>query len=135
MKPVSGRVAPAVTAIVLALLMAGRAWAQVPPAHPDETAPAPKSSGPAQKKPRPAPDDKRRTLRSYGSNLVYDFLGVVTPGNRVPLLVTAALTARGSGGGREHPGLVGQHSDGVLARAVVQAAPRRGGCIPPPHAL
>jgi len=93
MKPVSGRVAPAVTAIVLALLMAGRAWAQVPPAHPDETAPAPKSSGPAQKKPRPAPDDKRRTLRSYGCNLVYDFLGVVTPGNRVPLLVTAALTA------------------------------------------
>ena len=38
-------------------------------------------------------DDQRRTLRSYGSNLAYNFVGVVTPGNHVPLLVTAALTA------------------------------------------
>src|SRR6266536_4829732 len=40
-----------------------------------------------------APNDQRRTLRSYGTNLAYNFLGVVTPGNRRPLLVTAALTA------------------------------------------
>ena len=37
-------------------------------------------------------DDKRRTLRSYGSNLIYNFAGVVTTGNHVPLLVTAALS-------------------------------------------
>lgn len=35
---------------------------------------------------------KRRTIRGYGSNLLYNFLGVVTPGNHEPLLVTAALT-------------------------------------------
>ena len=35
---------------------------------------------------------KRRTLRGYGSNLLYNFLGVVTTGNHEPLLVTAALT-------------------------------------------
>lgn len=39
------------------------------------------------------PDDKRRTLRSYGSNLAYNFLGGVTRGNHFPLLVTAAFTA------------------------------------------
>ncbi len=39
------------------------------------------------------PNDQRRTLRGYGSNLAYNFLGVVTPGNRMPLLVSAALTA------------------------------------------
>jgi len=38
-------------------------------------------------------DDKRRTLRSYHSNLLYNFVGVVTSGNHAPLLVTAALTA------------------------------------------
>ena len=35
---------------------------------------------------------KRRTIRGYGNNLLYNFLGVVTPGNHEPLLVTAALT-------------------------------------------
>ena len=35
---------------------------------------------------------KRRTIRGYGNNLLYNFLGVVTPGNYEPLLVTTALT-------------------------------------------
>jgi membrane-associated phospholipid phosphatase len=118
MTPVPRWLAPAVTVVVLSLSVTGRTAAQVAPtdvlvadaggaavgeslpAADGETAPAaPKSAGTTpskgatQKKPRPAPDDKRRTLRSYGSNLLYDFVGVVTPGNHVPLLVTAALTA------------------------------------------
>lgn len=43
--------------------------------------------------PRWVPDDKRRTLKSYWRNLAYNFIGVVTPGNHYPLLVTAAFTA------------------------------------------
>jgi membrane-associated phospholipid phosphatase len=39
------------------------------------------------------PDDKRRTMRGYGGNLAYNFIGVWTPGNRKPLLLTAAATA------------------------------------------
>ena len=53
--------------------------------------PAPDAATP--KKGRPSlRADKRRTLRGYGNNLLYNTLGVVTPGNREPLLVTAALT-------------------------------------------
>jgi membrane-associated phospholipid phosphatase len=53
------------------------------PAHADTTV-----------KPKPSlRDDKRRTMRGYWNNLAYNFLGVVTPGNHQPLLVTAALTA------------------------------------------
>lgn len=48
---------------------------------------------PASPVPRARPDDKRRTLRSYGGNLAYNLLGVVTPGNHGPLIVTVALTA------------------------------------------
>jgi membrane-associated phospholipid phosphatase len=69
------------------------AFAQSPSASPTPdpspaTVPAPKTA-PA----RWVPNDQRRTMRSYGTNLAYNFLGVVTPGNRMPLLVTAALTA------------------------------------------
>ncbi len=58
-----------------------------------------------QAEPSPAPDtpahggkpsirdDKRRTMKGYWNNLAYNFLGVMTPGNYEPLLVTAALTA------------------------------------------
>jgi len=65
-------------------------------------APSPSASPTAEPSPAVAPspnparwvpNDQRRTLRSYGSNLLYNFLGVVTPGNRMPLIVTAALTA------------------------------------------
>ena len=38
-------------------------------------------------------NDARRTVRSYPLNLAYNFLGVLTPGNHKPLLVTASLTA------------------------------------------
>src|SRR5438445_3366305 len=74
-------------------VVADDAVAQSPSASPTTdpspaTAPAPKTA-PA----RWVPNDQRRTLRSYGSNLLYNFLGVVTPGNRMPLLVTTALTA------------------------------------------
>jgi hypothetical protein len=45
------------------------------------------------KKPRPSlRADKRRTIRGYGNNLLYNVLGVVTTGNHEPLLVTTALT-------------------------------------------
>ena len=65
--------------------------AQTPSAPPPAVeSPAP----PAADKPRPSlRDDKRRTMRSYWNNLAYNFLGVVTPGNHQPLLVTGALTA------------------------------------------
>lgn len=38
------------------------------------------------------PDDKRRTLRSYGHNLAYNFLAVLQRDNYEPLLMTAAFT-------------------------------------------
>jgi hypothetical protein len=70
----------------------------------DAVAPLPSASPTTEASPAVAPDpkapparwvpnDERRTMRSYGTNLAYNFLGVVTPGNRMPLLVTAALTA------------------------------------------
>ena len=71
--------------------------AQEPPPRADQPSPVPGTPGASGKAAahdaRRAPDDKRRTLRGYWANLRYDFLGVVTPGNHVPLLVTAALTA------------------------------------------
>jgi hypothetical protein len=63
-------------------LLAGAVRAEEPiPPPPREQAPK-----------RWQPDDKRRTLRSYGSNLAYNLLGVWTPGNYPPLLVSAAVT-------------------------------------------
>ena len=60
-------------------------------AKPEETAPKP--AEPASSPGRPSVRaGKRRTIRGYGNNLLYNFLGVVTPGNHMPLLVTAALT-------------------------------------------
>lgn len=54
---------------------------------------APAAEDPKVAPPRWRPDDKRRTMRGYGSNLAYNFLGVWTPGNYRPLLLTAAATA------------------------------------------
>jgi membrane-associated phospholipid phosphatase len=68
------------------------------------TAPAPKATTA-----RWVPNDERRTLRSYGSNLAYNALGVVTPGNRMPLLVTAALTAPAFAWDDEAIGYFGKH--------------------------
>jgi len=68
-------------------------------AAPDKTAPAPQAA------PSPAPplipgppahvrpDDKRRTVRSYGHNLGYNFLAVLQHESHKSLLVTAGLTA------------------------------------------
>jgi membrane-associated phospholipid phosphatase len=56
-----------------------------------DPSPAPPAS--PHGKPPSVRDDKRRTMKSYWNNLAYNFLGVVTRGNREPLLVTAALTA------------------------------------------
>ncbi|MGH9886448.1 MAG: phosphatase PAP2 family protein [bacterium] len=54
---------------------------------------APKPAEPADKPKLPSVRaGKRRTIRGYGNNLLYNFLGVVTPGNHMPLLVTTALT-------------------------------------------
>jgi hypothetical protein len=78
----------------LATLLAGaHAGAQEkPPATP----PSPSvEESPSLDPPKPRPSlraDKRRTIRGYGNNLLYNFLGVVTRGNHEPLLVTAALT-------------------------------------------
>jgi hypothetical protein len=46
---------------------------------------------------RVQPDDKRRTLRSYGHNLAYNFLAVLQRDNHGPLLITAALTGASLG--------------------------------------
>jgi membrane-associated phospholipid phosphatase len=112
MNVVTARFTAAVTAAAVALVLAGPVGAEVPgtadplavaaggtppedgasPADLEQAGPPPSNPAPP-KKGRPAPDDKRRTLRSYGSNLLYNFMGVVTPGNRMPLLVTAAVTA------------------------------------------
>jgi PAP2 superfamily len=43
------------------------------------------------------PDDKRRTLRSYGHNLAYNFLAVLQQDNHEPLLITATLTGASLG--------------------------------------
>lgn len=78
-------------------------------------------------KPRPSlRADKRRTLRGYGNNLLYNFLGVVTTGNREPLLVTTALTLPAFAWDDEaikyfeqHPhesfGRIGSHMGGSIA--------------------
>ena len=62
---------------------------QAVPSAPETPAP-PLLPGP---KVRVAPDDKRRTMRSYGYNLVHNFASVVQRDNHKPLLITAALTA------------------------------------------
>ena len=59
------------------------------------------------------PNDQRRTLRSYGTNLAYNFLGIVTPGNRIPLIVTAALTAPAFAWDDETIGYFGKHPHGT----------------------
>ena len=43
------------------------------------------------------PDDKRRTMRSYGHNLAYNFLAVLQRDNHGPLVITAALTGASLG--------------------------------------
>jgi hypothetical protein len=68
------------------------------PQEPEQAQPDPthKPASPIIPGPMPSqvrPDDKRRTMRGYFSNLRYNFLGVFTHGNHKPLLITAALTA------------------------------------------
>ena len=80
------------------------------PSPPPSPAPATQgASGGAAPIPRWVPDDKRRTLRGYWANLRYNFLGVVTPGNHVPLLVTAALTAPAFAWDDEFQGYFARH--------------------------
>ena len=80
------------------------------PSPPPSPAPATRgASGGAAPVPRWLPDDKRRTLRGYWANLRYNFLGVVTPGNHFPLLVTAALTAPAFAWDDEFQGYFARH--------------------------
>jgi membrane-associated phospholipid phosphatase len=88
-----------VSALLAAAPLCAAAAEQVapsPPPPPDTVvAPGPPAP-PVAASPPPArwvADDKRRTMRSYGRNLAYNFLGVVTPGNHEPLAVTALLAA------------------------------------------
>lgn len=67
--------------LLLCAATASPGWAQEPSPAPPEAAPK-----------RRLPDDKRRTLRSYGSNLAYNFAGFFTTGNHLPLVITASLT-------------------------------------------
>jgi membrane-associated phospholipid phosphatase len=60
---------------------------QAPTANVSEAA----SKAPPSPRPR-GWDDRRRTVRSYPENLWYNLYGVLTPGNRVPLLVGAGVT-------------------------------------------
>jgi membrane-associated phospholipid phosphatase len=86
-----------------------------PPAVSASPAPSasPVAAGPAATEPvRPKPwvaDDKRRTMRSYWANLRYNFMGVVTPGNYAPLLVTTALTAPAIAGDHEFKAYFQKH--------------------------
>jgi hypothetical protein len=60
-----------------------------------EQTPAPQQPAPPLipgPKPKVQPDDKRRTLRSYGHNLVYNFPAVVQHENHKALLISAAAT-------------------------------------------
>jgi membrane-associated phospholipid phosphatase len=82
-----------VAALVLRVPLA--AADDAPPATPPPAAAPPASEPPAQPPGTPHVrgwDDQRRTMRSYGSNLLYNFAGVVTRGNHMPLLVTASFT-------------------------------------------
>jgi membrane-associated phospholipid phosphatase len=93
--------------------------AQEPPSSPTADQPSPPASpapatvggasGSAARVPRRVPDDKRRTLRGYWANLRYNFLGVVTPGNHFPPLVTAALTAPAFAWDDEFQGYFARH--------------------------
>jgi membrane-associated phospholipid phosphatase len=81
------RAAVALATVAIATFSTPPLRAQTPP----EAPPAAATDAPKR---RPSlRDDKRRTMKSYWNNLAYNFLGVVTPGNHEPLLVTGALTA------------------------------------------
>lgn len=71
-------------------------------------------------------DDKRRTVRSYGTNLLHNVVGVLSSDNRGPFFVTAAFTAPAFAWDdevmryfTEHPqkryGEIGQNVGGALA--------------------
>jgi hypothetical protein len=87
------------TALALGGISAG---AQEPASEPTQAPPTDKAQSEPQPTPAPPllpgpkttvrPDDKRRTMKSYTSNLGYNFLGFFTRGNYKPLLFTAALT-------------------------------------------
>ena len=114
--------------IVASILILATALTSRPVAAQDATpaGAAPAGTEAAPKRKLRGWDDRRRTIRSYGSNLIYNFAGVVTSGNHVPLLVTAALTApafawddEGIDYFRRHPhdnwGKIGANLGGTLA--------------------
>src|SRR5262245_39290824 len=55
--------------------------------------PAPSPSPPAALPPPRGIEDQRRTVRSYPANLLYNFMGVLTPGNYPILAAGVVLTA------------------------------------------
>ena len=78
--------------------------------------------------PRVKPDDKRRTMRSYGHNLFYNLRDVLAPRNFKPLLIAVAVTApsflldaEGEQYFHDHPhenwGKIGATAGGTLAMA------------------
>src|SRR5215216_2718773 len=80
-----------VRVIVLALLSAGYVEAQAPsPAPAASPSPAPGAAPAVHMK---GSNDQRRTVRGYPSNLLYNFMGVVTPGNYPVLAAGVVLTA------------------------------------------
>jgi membrane-associated phospholipid phosphatase len=77
-------------ATLLSLAPSAPAAAQSEQTPPPQKPAPPLIPGP---KPKVQPDDKRRTLRSYGHNLAYNFPAVVQHENHQALLIAAAATA------------------------------------------
>jgi membrane-associated phospholipid phosphatase len=75
---------------------------------PDGSAGPPPSAAPDARRRRGA-NDARRTVRSYPLNLAYNFLGVLTPGNHKPLLVTTLITLPAIAWDDEAVGYFGRH--------------------------
>lgn len=94
-----------VKVMLMALVWAGSVEAQEPSPPPAQQEPAPAASPSPAPSASPAPadsaavphlrgwNDQRRTVRGYPANLLYNFMGVVTPGNYRILAAGAVLTA------------------------------------------
>ena len=94
----TARVTAVAAGLTLACALTCTGQEPAPSPSPEPAAAAPTEAGPRPPDTASKPGlpsvraGKRRTIRGYGNNLLYNFLGVVTPGNRTPLLVTTALT-------------------------------------------